>query len=195
MTLYKNKYRVESARLKNWDYTSPGFYFVTLCTRGRECFFGDVVNDVMQLSSAGQIVAEEWMKTESVRANVKMDAWVVMPNHVHGIVQITHRIELPPAETSHDVETLRRNVSTNRNVSTEAPSRLQANSLGAILGQIKMQCTKQIRAVGVTDFGWQERFWDEVMWDERGLTRVREYIENNPANWLNDRDKPAGLWM
>jgi len=137
MTLFKNKYRIESTRLKGWDYSSAGMYFVTICTRNRECLFGDVVNGEMHLSRIGEIVAEEWQNTPQVRPYVELDEWIVMPNHIHGIIVITDA-----------VETFRRNVSItqtfHRNVSTTNPSRLKPRSIGSIIGQIKSICTKRI---------------------------------------------------
>jgi len=176
MTLFKNKYRIESARLRGYDYSLPGLYFVTICTKNRVCHFGDVVNGEMNLSPIGDIVADEWQKTPQVRTNVQLDEWIVMPNHLHGIIWITHT-----------VETERRPVST--------PSRLQPNSLGSIIGQIKSICTKRIRAAGFADFDWQERFHDEIIRNERALDAVRAYIINNPANWDKDKDNPIGLRM
>jgi len=182
MTLYKDKYRIESARLQNWDYSTPSYYFVTLCTYNRANFFGDIVNGELRHSPAGEIVAEEWIKTESIRPNIKMDAWVVMPNHVHSIIIITHRL----------VETARRAVST---CDISPKSRLKPNTLGSIVGQIKIQCTKRIRAAGIPEFDWQERFWDTILWDEKTLANVQLYIQNNPAQWDQDREKPPDLWM
>src|SRR5262245_43829585 len=117
MTLFKNKYRVESARLKGWDYTRAGLYFITVCTRNRECFFGEVKNGEVHLSAIGDIVAEEWKKTATIRPNVALDEWVVMPNHLHGILIIKSDV----------VETSRRDVSTT--------SQLKSGSVGAIIGQ------------------------------------------------------------
>lgn len=88
MTLFKDRYRVETGRLNDWDYTSSGYYFVTICTRNRECSLGDVINGVINLSAIGEIVAEEWQKTAKIREYVEMDEWVIMPNHIHGIVII-----------------------------------------------------------------------------------------------------------
>jgi REP element-mobilizing transposase RayT len=99
MTLYKNKYRIESARCQNWDYSSNGYYFITICTHNREHFFGEVMADQMQLSLVGEIVAEELQKTEQIRPNVALDEWVVMPNHVHGIIIIKNQ----PAHLWRDV--------------------------------------------------------------------------------------------
>src|SRR6266702_5532956 len=103
MTLFKDRYRVESARLKGWDYSAAGYYFVTICTRNRECWLGEVIDGIMRLSSVGEVVAEEWLKTSQMRDNVTLDDWVVMPNHLHGIVVIGH-VETHSVET-HRVET------------------------------------------------------------------------------------------
>jgi len=180
MALFKNKYRIESARLKGWDYSGAGWYFVTLCTRGRECFFGDVVDGEMRLSSIGEIVADEWQRTPTIHPNIALDEWIVMPNHLHGIIVITYRVETP-----------RRGVSTTR----QQPSRLQSNSLGSIIGQIKSVCTKRIHAGGCREFEWQERFHDEIIRDERAMHNIREYIIDNPAEWQVDKENPPGLWM
>jgi putative transposase len=165
MTKFKGKYRVESTRLPGWDYAGAGWYFVTICTRNRECLFGDIVDGEMHLSSIGEIVAEEWQKTPDIRPNVVLDEWVIMPNHLHGIIIIE------------------RDVST----TTTTPSRLKAGSLGAIIGQVKSICTKRIWAIGHTDFAWQARFYDHIIRNEASLKRIREYIVNNPAKWKEDR--------
>ena len=88
MTLFRDRYRIESTRLPGWDYASDGVYFVSICTRDRECFLGAVVDGEMVLSAVGLIVAEEWLKTAQIRKNVSLDEWVVMPNHLHGIIYI-----------------------------------------------------------------------------------------------------------
>ena len=176
MTLYKNQYRIESARCPNWDYTSNGYYFVTICTHKRQCFFGNVVSAKMQLSDIGLIITKEWQKTSQIRPSVQLDRWVVMPNHLHGIIIINN-----------PVETFRRNVSTNNNQNI---SQLKPNSLGSIIGQFKSICTKQIRKIGFTDFRWQTRFHDHIIRDEESLQRIRQYIVNNPAKWELDRNNP-----
>ncbi|MCJ7458227.1 MAG: hypothetical protein MUP17_04470 [candidate division Zixibacteria bacterium] len=88
MTLYKNQYRIESTRLKEWVYSRYGYYFVTICTKDKQYFFGDIVADKMQLSEIGKIVAGEWGKTDSIRDYAKLDECVIMLNHLHGIVII-----------------------------------------------------------------------------------------------------------
>ena len=101
---FKNRYRIESARFRSWDYSSPGWYFVTVSAKNKENFFGDVSDGEMYLSEVGRIVSEEWLKTASIRSNILLDEWVIMPNHMHGILVITERMP--------SVETPRRGVST-----------------------------------------------------------------------------------
>ena len=184
MNLFKERYRVESSRLKGWDYTSVGYYFVTICTRNRECYLGNVVDGVMRLSPAGKIVDEEWQKTAVIRENVTLDEWVVMPNHLHGIIVINsntpHRgVSTDGTEHCRDVPMARLDV-----------ARIHKDSLGAIIGQFKSVCTKRIWTAD-HDFAWQSRFYDEIIRDERSLETIREYIRNNPMQWHLDKENPA----
>jgi putative transposase len=190
MARFKDKYRIESTRLKGYNYSSPGWYFVTICTKDRVCCLSDVVDAHVHLSPIGDIVKDEWTRTPTIRPNVELDEWVIMPNHIHGIIVITHFLQtFDTPEFRQDVgaETFQRNVST--------ASRLKPNSLSSIIGQIKSICTKRIRAAGLGDFDWQERFFDEIIRSEKALNRIRQYVVNNPANWRNDKDNPANLWM
>lgn len=180
MTLFRGKYRSESARLKGYDYSTPGSYFVSINTRGMVCLFGDVVGAQMKPSQIGQIVVEEWLKTPAIRPTVTLDVYQIMPNHFHGIVVI------------HESETAARSGqipfgpvgTTRRVVPTENPKRsLQPGSLGAIVGQIKSKCTTRIHDAGYSDFAWQERFWDRIVRDQNELERIRKYIIDNPAQW------------
>ena len=175
MTLFKGKYRIESARLRGWDYASAGWYYITVCTRNRVCFLGDVAEGIMHLSPIGEIVAEEWQKTETIRPNVELDEWIIMPNHLHGIIVLNHAIETP-----------RRGVSTANNRTGSKP-----NSIGSIVGQFKSICTKRIWSGGFLNFAWQSRFHDHIIRDEESLIRIREYIVNNPAKWDLDEENPA----
>jgi len=106
MALFKKKYRVESARLKSWDYSWPGWYYVTINTQEHKVFFGEIKDGEMFLSPVGEIVRAEWIKAPQVRPYVDLDEWQIMPNHVHGIIIINDRPR---------VETTRRVVSTDVN--------------------------------------------------------------------------------
>jgi len=198
MTLFVGKYRVESARLKGWDYSSKGYYSVTICTGNRRHYFGKIVNGKMGLSEMGQIIQDEWQKTGIIRKNVKLDEFVVMPNHIHGILVIESIV----------VETPRRGVSTNdlprstndlpRSTNDLPPSSNNPvfprdnnnwgpNTLGSIINQFKSVSTKRIRLIGHEYFEWQQRYYDQIIWDQQSLDRIRKYIINNPVNWQKDR--------
>lgn len=172
MNLYKNKYRIESTRLKDWDYSSSGYYFVTICTKNRECIFGDVVNGQMRLSEIGEIVTEEWQKTEQIRENVKLDEWIIMPNHIHGITAIGNNVE------------------------THCDASLQKkNNLSFIIRGFKSTTTKRIHMAGYSNFAWQSRFYEHIIRNENSLQKIREYINNNPIKWELDEYHPNKLHM
>jgi REP element-mobilizing transposase RayT len=203
VALYQNKYRIDSLRLAQHDYSAPGEYFITICTKDKICHLGKVVNGEMHLSPVGLIVQEEWEKSGRVRVNLQLDAFVVMPNHIHGMIVICKSL----VETTGGVvstmpinrgvisslaETTHRVVSTgNKPTSTT----LQPNSLGSIVGQVKSVCTKRIHAAGYRDFGWQSGYYDHVIRDEKDLNRIREYIAMNPSRWDLDDEFAHNIGM
>ena len=151
----------------------------------------------MQLSPIGEIVVQEWGKTQIIRSNVILDEWIIMPNHMHMIVGITHKIDsTPDVEMPRPVETPRRGVSTPKQSQTMAASeKWAANTLGSVIGQFKGKCTKRIRAQGYDDFAWQSRFYDHIIRTEDALHKTRLYIASNPMNWDQDRDNVARVDM
>jgi len=165
-----------SIRLPDHDYRSPGAYFVTICVYGRECLLGEVVDGEMRLNDWGHIAWDCWQALPEHFAHVELDAWVVMPNHLHGILVITdpvvgaqHAAPLPEPRTN-----------------------VQPGSLGAIIRSFKSAATKrinQLRGTPGTRF-WQRNYWEHVIRDERSLNRIREYIQNNPAQWAEDQLHP-----
>lgn len=99
---FKNKFRIPSSRLKNWDYSSTGWYFVTVCIKDRRCILGEIKDKKIILSKYGKIVKTEWLKTKQIRKNIDLDEYIIMPNHLHGIIIIKY-----PVETSRrDVSTI-----------------------------------------------------------------------------------------
>jgi len=188
MTLFKNKYRIESARLPGWDYRNPGYYFVTFCTKNRAPYLGQIIRGEMHLSAIGEIAAQCWAEIPQHHAGVALDEWVIMPNHGHGIIHI--------------VETLHCNVSTT--TTTTTPETMETDkmsaispktgSLAVVMRSYKSAVTKLAHRAG-HEFGWQERFWDRIVRDEAELNRIRNYIQHNPSNWEKDRNNGDGLWM
>ncbi|MBI1813236.1 transposase [Candidatus Peregrinibacteria bacterium] len=183
MTLFKGKYRNESARLRGWDYRWDGWYFITICTQYRRCWFGDIIDKTMRLSIAGHIVRDELLKTPLIRSSVWLDEWIIMPNHLHAIMVINHDNGVGVGTSRRDVPTP---VQWDISPMQPMPPRLQSASLGAIVNQCKSICTKRIRAVGYVDFAWQPRFHDSILRTPEAIARVRSYIRQNPRHWEQD---------
>lgn len=171
----------KSCRLKGWDYSWDGLYYVTICTKYLECYFGDVVDQKMILSNMGKIIADEWQKTKIIRENVDLDKWVVMPNHVHGIIIIDNG-----SVRTHCNASVRRKEYKNK----FGP---QSNNVSAIIRGFKGACSKKIHKIYDPNFAWHTRFYDHIIRDEKDLNRIRQYIINNPKNWDNDKNNPCNL--
>jgi REP element-mobilizing transposase RayT len=181
MTVFHDCYRVETARLCGKDYAEAGTYFVTVCTKDRKDWFGEVCNERMMLNAVGMIVVEEILKTPMLRNNVAIDTWVVMPNHVHMIVEIL------PSEEMDFVETARCAVSQDVAILIPLP-RLKPNSLGSIIGRIKAAAAWRIHKAGYRNFAWQERFHDSILRTDHAVENARSYVMMNPVVWHRDRN-------
>jgi putative transposase len=183
MVLFRNKYRIESTRLMNWDYRNEAAY-LTICTKNKEHFFGEIINKAMKLSTTGAIVKGFWHEIENHFDSVSLDAFTVMPNHIHGIV-ILHK------KSIHDtVETLHCNISTvNVNKKNEYMSNIspKSGSLSTIIRSYKSICSKHIHlAFPDMNFEWQGRFHDHIIRDAASYDRIRSYILSNAENWKDD---------
>ncbi|MCF8265331.1 MAG: transposase [Ignavibacteriales bacterium] len=188
MTLYKSKYRIESARLKNWDYSSAGSYFVTICTKSREHYFGNICDGKMVLSEIGKIANEYWAKIPNHFQFVVLGKLIIMPNHVHGIISIVSPATAgSPVFVGSPVETPKLGVSTdiNTDINTNTDKNWKSGNLGVIINQYKRACTINIRKI-LPDFSWQARFHDHIIRNNDELHRIEKYIIENPVNWLTD---------
>jgi putative transposase len=179
VTLYLDKYRVETSRLRGWDYRLPGWYFETICTRNRACVLGCVVDDKMQLSAAGLAVQSEFIELPGHYDRVYLDAFIVMPNHVHAIVVIGGKHVYSP--TALIVE---------RGIDNPGWLSPQAVSLSTIIRSYKAGVTRRCRLEVFGNFAWQSGFYDHVLRATVSLDAVRDYILKNPANWVHDIDNP-----
>jgi REP element-mobilizing transposase RayT len=173
---YRNQYRIAPTRLPGWDYASPGYYFVTLVTQGRTAWFGKITEGEMCLSELGAIVRYEWLRIPAIRSNVTLDEWVIMPDHLHGIIVI-HNVETPPHGT---------HPGTHSEGGVSTP--WKPGTLGVIINHFKSRCTKSMRGAGCNDFAWQSRFYERILRDENALQNVRAYIRANPAMRANDME-------
>ena len=177
---YKNKYRIPSNRLRGFDYGANGCYFVTICTKNRVQYFGDIVDGEMHLSEIGKIAQSEWTKTQELRPdmNLLIDKFVIMPNHVHCIVIIgDNQYNTCRRDAMHCVST---DLSKYKN--KFGP---QFKNLSSIIRGFKIAITTCARKHNI-DFAWQERFHDRIIRDNDGLNNVRAYILNNPQKWNED---------
>ena len=249
---FQNQYRIPSARADWWNYGWNAAYFVTICTAHRECYFGEIIsvqtgqcpvsngnigydpetgqcpvctNNTMQLSEIGRLADKFWWSIPEHFPFVKLDAFVVMPNHIHGILIIDKQNigVMNDVETGHCpvcdgndgnhnaydpgwiVETGHCPVSTNDRTNDHANDRTNAinatdpktpgeirfrnqgkHTLSSIIGSYKSVVTKHAHRVHA-DFEWQERFHDHIIRDRDEYFRIVTYIENNVANWKNDK--------
>ncbi|MFA5187872.1 MAG: transposase [Patescibacteria group bacterium] len=175
--LFKNKYRTDSVRLKEWDYSWPGLYYVTICTKDRFCCLGDVKNGLVYLSEIGKIVFEEWLNTPKIRPNVALDDFIIMPNHIHGIIEIKEIGDV---------------VETHCNASLQKPTfGPQRNNLASIIRGFKGVAKKRInQKFGENYFAWQSGYYEHIVRDEDDYARIKEYIALNPIRWELDRNNP-----
>ena len=181
MTRYDPKrHHRRSIRLKGYDYTQPGAYFVTICTYQRASLFGRVVDGEMAVNELGKIVREEWFRTARVRPYVELfdDEFVVMPNHIHGIIWIVD-----------DKHVAQRRCAPTGGIT---PTNVVPGSLGAIIRAFKSIVTKRINALRGTPGApvWQRNYYEHIIRTERALNRIRRYIVENPLRWHFDRYNP-----
>jgi putative transposase len=178
MTLFCNKYRIESSRCQAWNYSSPGYYFVTTCTADREHLFGEITNAIMHLNEFGNIVAACWDDLPAHYPNMRPDAFVIMPNHVHMVINLVDGNPMIPISGMAVVETGLKPVSTTR-----------YHGLSEIVRAFKSFSSRRINEYRKTSGTriWQPRYHDRIVRNERELHRIRRYILNNPANWQNDQ--------
>ena len=149
--------------MAGFDYRKPGAYFVTICTRGKSCLFGRVADGVVLLSKAGRIAEEEWLRTAEKRPYVILDAYVIMPNHVHGLVLI--------GEHRHDA--------------TLHPGGSKSHSFASIVGAFKSASSRRIAVLSRSyrSAVWQRSYYERIVRDIGELNSIRKYIANNPARW------------
>jgi REP element-mobilizing transposase RayT len=209
-----------SIRLPGYDYTQPGAYFVTIVTHERMPLFGDIVDGEMRLNDAGRVAEQCWLDIPSHFPHVALDAFVIMPNHVHGILWI---VETPPttgaAGTMGTVETVEtvgavgavgaknfsplppsqpsplpppRPSSQPSDISSDAVPRPHGTSktIGSVVRGFKIGVTKWFRHYTTIYTVWQRNYYEHIIRDDDGLARIRDYIQSNPQRWADDQENP-----
>lgn len=166
MSLDPSMHHRRSIRLRDYDYAHAGAYFVTICVDKKERVLGEIANNELRLSTMGNIVRECWNNISEHFHHVELDEFVVMPNHLHGIIVIV------------DGHVGARHASPLQNARARGTGK---GSLGAIIGSFKASSSKQ---AGITL--WQRNYYEHIIRNERELESIREYIFNNPFKWADD---------
>jgi REP element-mobilizing transposase RayT len=184
-----------SVRLPDYDYSSPGAYFVTICTAKRKSIFGEIIENELKINEMGNIAYNCWLNITDHFLNTELDEFIIMPNHIHGIIMIKPRRGMastcPSQENTPDPR---------RGMASTCPSGLpvsnpyerkfgkpQTGSLGIIIANFKSIVTKRIWELTASKTPiWQRNFYEHIIRSERDLNAIREYIRDNQAKWEKD---------
>jgi len=202
--LYKNKYRIKSTRLQEYNYGQDGLYFVTICTKECQCFFGKIVNEKMILNQLGEMADKYWKEIVEHFKFVKLDEYIITPNHIHGIIVIDNdgnggggvggvggydhgrdvAMQRLYEQHPHHQHKKTKYTGNNPQMSKISP---KPGSLSAIIRSYKSIVTRESKPI-TPNFAWQARFYDHIICNGKSLDRIRQYIINNPMNWNLDRN-------
>ena len=187
-----------SIRLKGYDYSQAGAYFITICTSERICLFGKIEHGQMILNDVGIIAYNKWWKTTELRKNVELDAFVVMPNHIHGIIIINSSggfnemnangrgVLHTPNQIQNEMGVC--NTPDEKGVcNTPLRPRSPSQTIGAIVRGYKSSVTKQIKPEWGLKTLWQRNYYEHIIRNEQSYQIISEYIINNPLIWLLDK--------
>ncbi|WP_306537362.1 transposase [Geobacter sp.] len=190
MTYNPDVHHRRSIRLREYDYSSAGAYFVTLCVQGRECLFGGIVQDDMVLNEAGRKVEGVWRSLPDRFPNVTLDEFVVMPNHLHGVIVVADNGLTDAVGAIHELP----DTCCNDRAIHELPLHKKRRTMliPKVIGFFKMNTAKQINLMPNTPGIplWQRNYHERVIRGEREMTAIREYIRQNPLKWEYDQENP-----
>ena len=174
----RDRRRRRALRLKDYDYSQAGAYFVTLCTHLRECIFGSVDRSILRLSDAGLVAKQIWNELPVHYPRVSLDAFIVMPNHVHGVIMFSDEDRFVPKEPMER---------------TPQPGRVKMHALPEIVRAFKTFSARAINKHRHSEGEsvWQRNYYEHVVRDEKDLNRIRQYIADNPARWSEDSNNPV----
>ncbi|MBN8705924.1 MAG: transposase [Bacteroidetes bacterium] len=181
--LYPNR---KSLRLKGYDYSAPGFYFLTICAHNKQNLFGEIQNGELTPNQLGKIVVEEWIKSVDIRRELELYDWILMPNHFHGIIAIkSPEICRGDRLVAHSVMECEIQIPGDQPV---APTGPKSKTIGAFIAGFKAAVTTKINTLRHTPGAqvWQRNYYEHVIRNEPEFNRIKEYIQNNPMQWEED---------
>ncbi len=191
MEKYGNKYRIKSTRLQNWDYGWNGAYFITICTKNREHYFGEIENGRMQLSPIGVIADILWYEIKNHAKNIELGEFIVMPNHIHGILILNGNTDNGNVETGHALslrlsDQSQQPPSQNKTIGQKRFQNIGKNTVSSIIGGYKSAVTKHAHRLNFVS-EWQRNYWEHIIRNENEYKRIAQYIIDNPQKWANDK--------
>ncbi len=191
-------------RLSEWDYSTPHWYFVTICTQNHRELLGEIVKGKMILNEYGEIVQKQWLWLKEHFEYIELDEFIVMPNHIHGILVITENNvgagrDLPDQDkrkrirTGHDLSNNneQRKKRTSPDLSLHKPTKIK--TLSELIGAFKTTSSKLIHRNGLSNFSWQRSFYDQIIRNENSLGNIKLYIRENPQSWETDKNNPENI--
>ena len=211
MAYNPNIHHRRSVRLQGYDYSQAGLYFITICCDRRLCRFGNIENGEMKLNEFGKIAFDAWTKTPQLRPNVALGEFVIMPNHIHGIIYLLHSPDVVGKGELHSPDVVGRgelhspdvvgkgelhspdnkmnelHSSDNNNGECNSPLRGPSQTIGAIVRGYKSSVTKQLGIMGFDEKLWQRNYYEHIIRNEQSYNNISNYIINNPAKWQEDK--------
>ncbi|MCF6775147.1 hypothetical protein L3V83_01045 [Thiotrichales bacterium 19X7-9] len=192
-----------SIRLKGYDYSSKGFYFVTICTQNRQHFFGKIINEKLYLNDAGKMISHIWQQIPEIHNHINLHDYIIMPNHFHAIIEISVRAESISAH-SESISIPSKHITTSNRANMEfAPTNLSNNIKSAPTGKISglpqiiqtfkryttIEYMKGVKSKNWQPFDkklWQRNYYEHIIRNQPAYLNISNYIKNNPKNWKND---------
>ncbi|WP_159790019.1 transposase [Sodalinema gerasimenkoae] len=175
-----------SIRLPHYNYAQPGLYFITICAYQRQCLFANISNGSIELTTYGEIVAEEWKRSSDIRNEIQLDTWVVMPNHFHGLVEIVGGTANRVGADGRTANRMRAN--------SRSPQRdrMKSKSISSLISGFKSAVTYRINGLRQTPGNpvWQRNYYEHIVRNESECDRLRDYIFQNPHRWQQDQLHP-----
>ena len=181
-----------SIRLKGFDYSYPGVYFLTLVAHKRECLFGEIEDSQMKLSGTGKLLDECWNRIPIFFPNTNLDEYIIMPNHLHGIIIIEEAHGRGEASVTSNLETTDQYL---EDASPQSPIGTRPGSLGAIIQNFKSVSTRKVNRLYFEPGNkiWQRNYYERIIRNDRELNAIRRYIRDNPLNWDLDKENPTNM--
>ena len=159
----------KSIRLKNYDYSNSGYYYVTICSRNRRCYFGNIIDSKLMLNDSGIMLSTVWENMPLYNPGVKMDRFVIMPNHIHGIVILNGKS--PKSKPLSDIIKQFKSLTTKKYID-------------GVKNHLWQSFDKKL---------WQRNYYEHIIRNEENTNKIRQYIIENPLKWAEDKNNPVNI--